>query len=115
MNFSSLPEILTHTRDNTPDLIWSNCGALVDKVPDPNFIFDRYTLTRDVPKLNTRVSAAIRLSRIIQVENSPLDKFIKLMSEWSKSIGRPSLSSTLNVDKLADNIVELFRDAVRAT
>lgn len=75
MGLASRLGVPTHSRGNTSDLIWSNYGALADINSELNSTSDLATLAGEVSRPSSQGSAALRISRPLQVKEASLDDF----------------------------------------
>lgn len=115
MSLASLPGVATHSRGNALDLIWSNSGALADIAPELDTTSDHITLAGEVSRPNLQGSETLRMSWPLQVKDSSLEDFLRVIEEWMRGLGQHTPRSIQEVDKLADDLVQAFGDAIKAT
>lgn len=114
MSLASRPGVPTHRHGNKIDLVLSNIGGLADVAPELH-TSDHFTLVKDVPQPSSRGTAAIRMARPMQVKENAIEDFSRVMEEWAKDLKHRIISSAHDVDELADDLVQLFGDAIKAT
>lgn len=88
ISLASRPGIQTHSRGNTLDLTWSNYGALADINPELDSTSDHATLVGEVSRPNSQGSAALGISRPLQVKEASLDDFLRVIKKWTKGLGQ---------------------------
>lgn len=114
MSLSSRPGKPTHSRGSTLDLVWSNYGAIEFMILELDSTSDHSKFVGDIPKLNQRGTAAFKPSRPYQIKDAMLSDFLNAMKEWNRGLKARQVTSKQNLEKLVDDIVKIFVEAIKA-
>lgn len=99
---------------NIVGLVWSNIEALADISIDLDSTLDHRTLAGDVPRPNSKSRITIKIGQPFLVNDSALEDFTKLLKRLLNQFGTRPMTSTPDVDNLAEALFQTIGDAIRA-
>ena len=100
-----------------PFVVGGSCTSPLLSFPrsPSSVLLAHLTLAGDVPRPDAGGLATIRLNSPIRVGDDSLEDFAKVVREWSGNIGRQELRTAIDVENLANGLVETLSNAIKAT